>query len=137
MIAVVTHLRRQIECTTQTGLASLEQELKPLIGVGCTTEAGVLAHRPQTIAVHGWVNASGVRRLSWVADLGCRASNRLGRIQRFNNDSRVCLARGLRIGHGYRLRDSLQGTQTGQSNYGSSYSWLALAHGNHRKHKED
>jgi hypothetical protein len=83
-----------------------------LIGVGCAAEARILAHRPQTVAMHGWVNAPGVRRLARITDLGHRASNRLGRIQGLNNDPRVCLARGLRIGHGYRLRDPLQGTQT-------------------------
>jgi hypothetical protein len=87
-----------------------------LIGVGCAAEARILAHRPQTVAVHGRVNAPCVGRLTRFADLGSRASSRLCRIQGLNNDPRVCLARGLRIGHGYRLRDSLQGTQTCQTN---------------------
>jgi hypothetical protein len=83
-----------------------------LIGVGCAAEARILAHRPQTVTMHGWVDAPCVGRLTRFADLSSRASNLLGRIQGLNNDPRVSLARGLRIGHGYRLRDSLQGTQT-------------------------
>jgi hypothetical protein len=68
-------------------LTRFEQKLKSLIGVGCATEAGVLAHRPQAVAVHRWVNASGVRRLTRIPNLGGRASNRFGRIERLDNDS--------------------------------------------------
>jgi hypothetical protein len=75
MVTVVTHLRRQIECATQSCLTCFEQELKSLIGIGCTTEAGVLAHRPQAVAVHGWVNASGVRRLTRITDFPRRVGN--------------------------------------------------------------
>ena len=75
MIAVVTHLRRQVESTAQSCLASFKQKLKPLVGVSRTSEPRVLAHRPETIAMHGWVNTSGVRRLARIADLGRRASN--------------------------------------------------------------
>jgi hypothetical protein len=70
MITVVTHLRRQIEGTTQSCLTCLKQELKPLIGISGTSKPRVLAHRPETIAMHAWVNTSGVRRLARIADLG-------------------------------------------------------------------
>jgi hypothetical protein len=68
-------------------LTRFEQKLKSLIGIGSATEAGVLAHRPQAVAVHRWVDASGVRRLTRFPDLGGRVSNRFGRIQRLNNNS--------------------------------------------------
>ena len=71
MITVVTHLRWQVERTTQSGLTGLKQKLKPLIGVGGTTETCVLTHGPQPIAVHGWVHAAGVGLLAWCAERSC------------------------------------------------------------------
>src|SRR2546422_7023893 len=47
----------------QPGLAVLEQELVPLIGVLRGPEAGELPHRPQPAAVHGRVNPARERVL--------------------------------------------------------------------------
>ncbi len=66
--------------------------------------------------MHGGVNAPGVRGLARNTDLGGRASNRLCRIERLNSDPRVCLARGVRFGHGYRLRDPLHWTKIRETN---------------------
>src|SRR5256885_12228117 len=56
MIGVVAHQRREVERDRQPGLAVLEQELVPLIGVFRRPEAGELPHGPQAAAVHRRVN---------------------------------------------------------------------------------
>src|SRR2546422_11282842 len=53
----------------QPGLAVLEQELVPLIGVLRGPEAGELPHRPQPAAVHGRVNPARERVLPRRAEL--------------------------------------------------------------------
>ena len=94
MITVVTHLRWQVERTTETRLASLEQKLESLIGVGCAAEARVLAHGPQAVSVHRWVNATCVWRLAGCTQLALaiEAGQRLVAVQRLDGDSRVGLA---------------------------------------------
>jgi hypothetical protein len=69
MIGVVAHQRREVERDRQPGLAVLEQELVPLIGVFRRPEAGELAHSPQPAAVHRRVNAAGERVLPGPAEL--------------------------------------------------------------------
>ena len=107
MIAVVTHLCWQVEGTTQSCLTSLQQKLKALVRVGCTSEARVLAHGPQAVAVHGWVNAAGVGLLTRIAKCGCRVegAQRFRRVQRINGDAGVSLALLRGFSHGSRLRD--------------------------------
>ena len=94
MIAVVTHLRWQVERTTEACLAGLEQKLEPLICVGRAAEARILTHCPQAIAVHCWINAAGVWRLAGCAQLALaiEAGQRLVVVQRLYGDSRVGLA---------------------------------------------
>jgi hypothetical protein len=69
VVAVVAHLRRQVEGTAQPGLAGRQQELEPLVRGLCRAEARVLAHRPQPAAIHGRVHAAGVRRRARRAEL--------------------------------------------------------------------
>ena len=64
MIAVVPHLRRQVEGARQTCLTCVQQKLKTLIRIGCRAEARILTHCPQTIAMHRWINATCIRRLA-------------------------------------------------------------------------
>ena len=59
VVGVVADLRRQVEGDGDAGLALLEQVLVAavrLLGVG---EAGVLAHGPETAAIHRWLYAAG------------------------------------------------------------------------------
>ena len=119
MIAVVTHLCWQVECTAQSGLSSLKQKLKPLVRVGCTSEACVLTHGPQPVAVHGWVNTSGVWLLARSAKCGCgvEGTQRFRRVQRINGDAGVGLALFRGFSHGSRLRDWVE-----------IVAWVALAY---------
>ena len=119
MIAVVTHLCRQVECAAQSCLTSLEQKLETLIGVGCTSEACVLTHGPQTVAVHRWVNATGVRLLARSAKRCCwvEGSQRFRGVQRIDGDAGVSLALLRGFSHGSRLRDWVE-----------IVAWVALAY---------
>ncbi|CAB4769592.1 unannotated protein [freshwater metagenome] len=94
MIAVVTHLCWQVERTTEACLAGFEQKLESLVGVGCAAEARILAHCPEAIAMHCWINAAGVWRLAGGTQLalGIEAGQRLVVVQRLDGDSRVGLA---------------------------------------------
>ena len=65
VVAVVSHLGRQVEGTRQPGLPSFEQKLEPLIGVGGTAKTCVLTHRPESVTMHRRVNTPGVRCLAW------------------------------------------------------------------------
>ncbi len=69
MIGVVAHERGQIEGDGEAGLALREQITKALIGVFGGAEAGELAHGPEAAAIHGGMNAAGVRRLARVAEI--------------------------------------------------------------------
>ena len=53
--------RRHVEGDRESHLALLEQEPVALVGVLRAAEAGELAHRPDLVAVHGPVDAAGVR----------------------------------------------------------------------------
>jgi len=91
VVAVVAHLRGQVERTAQPGLAGFEQELEPLVGAGGGAEAGVLPHRPQLAAVHRGVHATGVGRLAGRTELGRGVPARQigGVVQGLHFDARV------------------------------------------------
>src|SRR5438874_4435634 len=72
MVGVVAHQGREVEGDRQTGLAVLEQELVPLVGIGGAAEAGELPHRPELAAVHRRMNAAGERILARAAKLTLR-----------------------------------------------------------------
>jgi hypothetical protein len=42
----------------------LEQELEAFVGFFCAAKTAVLAHRPDPLTVHVWVEAAGVRVLA-------------------------------------------------------------------------
>ena len=63
VVAVEAHQRRQIERGAQAGLALVEQIAEPLVRVGRAAEAGELAHRPEPIAVHRFVDAAREREI--------------------------------------------------------------------------
>ena len=52
VVRVVAELRRQVECDREAGLAALEQVAEALVRLLGGGEAGVLADRPGTAAVH-------------------------------------------------------------------------------------
>ena len=88
MVAVVTHLCRQVERARQTCLTCVQQKLKSLVSVGSRAETCILTHCPQTIAMHGLVNAACERRLARHAkSRSCvEATQSLGGIQRLDRD---------------------------------------------------
>ena len=57
-IGVVAHLGGQVEGDGEAGLALLEQVAEAFVGLGRGGEAGVLAHRPQSAAVHRRLHAT-------------------------------------------------------------------------------
>src|SRR6266550_615223 len=61
MVGVVAHQGREIKRHRESGLPVLEQELVALVGVAGAAEAGELAHRPQSPAITGWMNAPRIR----------------------------------------------------------------------------
>ena len=69
VVGVVADLGRQVEGDGEAGLSLLEQELVAAVGLLSVGEAGVLAHRPEPAAVHGGLDAPGVRVLAGVAKL--------------------------------------------------------------------
>ena len=70
MVRIVADLRRQIECNGQPRLPFSEQVAKAFVGLSCRAKSGVLAHGPQTPAVHRGVNAARVGKFSGDADRG-------------------------------------------------------------------
>ena len=68
MIRVQTHLGRQIERDRQARLAVFKQVAEPAVGVLGGPQACVLAHRPQTAAVHRGVRATRERECPGVAE---------------------------------------------------------------------
>src|ERR1700676_5558570 len=70
MIRVHADLRGQIESYGKTGLAFAEQIAVALVGFDSGAEAGVLAHGPEAAAVHGGIDAAGVREFAGVAESG-------------------------------------------------------------------
>jgi len=97
MVAVVTHLGGQVECARQSGLSGAEQELESFVGVGCRAEARILAHRPESVAMHRRIDAAGVR-----GGPGCpkvaRSVERLERtgvVERRDFDARVSVLVGV------------------------------------------
>ena len=62
MIAVVTHLGRQIKCARQTCLSRIEQKLESLVCVSGRAETRVLTHRPKSLTMHSWINSTRVWR---------------------------------------------------------------------------
>ena len=59
-VGVVSHLRRQIERHRQPRLALLEEVAETAVRFLGRGEAGVLAHRPESAAVHGRLDAARV-----------------------------------------------------------------------------
>ena len=57
-IGVDAHLRRQVERDREPGLARGQQQAKSRVGLGRRAESGVLAHGPQTPAIHRRLNAA-------------------------------------------------------------------------------
>ena len=68
VIAVVADLRRQVESHAQTGLPVFEQEAITLVGLFGGGESGILAHGPETRAIHARLYAAGKRILARKAE---------------------------------------------------------------------
>ena len=64
MIRVVAHERWKIERDREPGLPALQEELVSLVRVLGGAEARELAHRPETPAIHGRMDAAGIRVLA-------------------------------------------------------------------------
>ena len=58
VIRVESHLRRQVERDAQSGDARSKQVAEPCVRLRGGAESRVLAHRPQTIAIHRGLNAA-------------------------------------------------------------------------------
>ena len=61
VVGVAAELGRQVERHREAGRAVLDQVAVALVGVLGAGEAGVLAHRPEPVAVHAVVDAAGER----------------------------------------------------------------------------
>src|SRR5262249_58972412 len=88
VVAVEAHEGGQVEGGAQTGLALFEQELETLVGLPGRAEAGELPHGPQPAAVHGGVDAAGVRVLAGEAEfrVGVKAVEAFGGVQGVDGD---------------------------------------------------
>ena len=69
IIGVVTDLRREVEGYRKTGGAVRQQIFVAAIRFLGVTHTGVLAHGPQSSAVHRGLNAASERILSWISNL--------------------------------------------------------------------
>ena len=74
IVAIETHLSRQVEGHRKPGLAGFEQATKASVGVLGAAETGVLAHRPGPAPIHRGMGPAGERILPGLAD-----SLRIGR----------------------------------------------------------
>jgi len=61
-------LRGEVEGDGEAGLAFAQKIAVALIGFDGGAEAGILAHGPQTAAVHGGINAAGKREFARIAE---------------------------------------------------------------------
>ena len=68
-VRIEPHERRHVEGDRQPGLSLVEEEPVALVRVPRAPEAGELAHRPDLVAVHGPVDAAGVREGSRLAQV--------------------------------------------------------------------
>jgi hypothetical protein len=67
IVGVAAELGRQVEGHREAGGPVLDQVAVALVGVLGGREAGVLAHRPEPVAVHPVVDAARERRLARLA----------------------------------------------------------------------
>jgi len=91
MVRVVAHLGREVERHREPGLAPLQEELEPFVGLLGGPEPRVLAHRPEAVPVHLRVDASGERILAGPPEIGggIPALERLGAVRGLDLDPRV------------------------------------------------
>ena len=68
VVGVAAELGRQVEGHREAGRAVLDQVAVALVGVLGRGEAGVLAHRPEPVAVHALVDAAGEGRRAGLAE---------------------------------------------------------------------
>ena len=66
MVGVHAHLRGQIEGDGESGGALRQQVAVALVAFLGGAEAGVLAHGPQPLAVHVFIDTPGVWKLTWL-----------------------------------------------------------------------
>ena len=69
------------KATDKPGLSLVEEEPVALVGVPRAPEAGELAHRPDLVAVHGPVDAAGVREGSRLAQVALHVDRRRFRVR--------------------------------------------------------
>jgi hypothetical protein len=94
VIAVQTHQGRQVERRAQAGLAALDEEFEPLVGLPRRAKAGKLPHRPQPAAIHRGVDAPRVGILAGETERGLvvEVLQAVGRVKRL--DRRAADGRG-------------------------------------------
>ena len=68
VVGVAPELGRQVEGHREAGRAVLDQVAVALVGVLRAGEAGVLAHRPEPVAVHALVDPAGERVVAGLAE---------------------------------------------------------------------
>src|SRR5439155_10371469 len=78
-VAVVPHLRRQIERDAQSFVAVREEVLESLVRLLRRPEARVLPHRPEAASIHRRADAPRERRFAGKPDLGREILRRLVR----------------------------------------------------------
>src|SRR5205807_4226286 len=69
IVRVDPHLRRQIEGDREAGLAGVEQVAEALVRLLRRPESCVLAHGPETAAVHRGLNAARERKRAGIAEV--------------------------------------------------------------------
>src|SRR4029077_2993325 len=72
MVRIPAHQRWQVERHAQSGAASGEERLVPVVGLFRRADPGKLTHGPQLAAVPGLVNTAGVGKRPRFADISRR-----------------------------------------------------------------
>ena len=93
VVRVQADLRGKIEGYGQARSAVGQQVLVTFVGFFGVAHAGVLAHRPEASAIHGWLDTTGEGILARVSDIRFRILifEVSGRIKRMNRNVRGSL----------------------------------------------
>ena len=89
-IGVVADLRRQVEGDGKAGGSLVEEEFVTAVALFCVAHACILAHGPETAAVHGGLDAAGEGKFAGKAEVavGGKGGEVFGGVDGFSHNSR-------------------------------------------------